>query len=61
MKITFGGNSASGTIAETVIYAATLVASNIMISRFGTMFGSVQWTFGFACSSTLNDNILLAY
>jgi hypothetical protein len=62
MKIIFGGNSASGASVENVIYAATLVASKIMISRVGTSpIGSVHWTYGFACSSTLKDNILLAY
>ena len=49
MQIKFGGGTGKG--LETAIYAGTVIGSGLVLSRVDPIDGTMQWTYGFACST----------
>ena len=49
MQIKFGGGTSNG--LESALYAGTVIGSDLALSRVDPIDGTIQWTYGFACSS----------
>jgi len=58
MQIKFGGGSIKG--LESALYAATVIGSDLAFSRVDPDDGTIQWTYGFACSAYLK-NVFVEY
>jgi hypothetical protein len=48
MQIKFGGGTRRG--IESALYAGTVIGTDMALSRLDPSDGTVQWTYGFACS-----------
>ena len=58
MQIKYRGGSSKG--LESVLYAATVIGSDLALSRVDPDDGTIQWTYGFACSAYVK-NVFVEY
>ena len=58
MQIKFGGGTSQG--LESALYAATVIGSELALSRVDPEDGTIQWTYGFACSA-YKENVFVEY
>jgi len=58
MQIKFGGGTSKG--LESALYAATVIGSDLALSRVDPADGTLHWTYGFACSA-YKENVFVEY
>ena len=57
-QIKYGGGTSKG--IESALYAGTVIGSDLALSRVDPSDGTIQWTYGFACS-TYQKNVFIEY